>query len=774
MTNKIKTIPADGFEGEVALREAAAGNFRTIMNMVRKALEDHLFPSTQDRWVDMQAIFHDKAVVHSDGRLISYAYTLTEDNQVSIGEGTEVVLDYTPVVARMAEALQQNTSPDLPTMFLESKDSKGLKWRIKVVKSGLSGNRNFYPDAVLREALPLFNGARVFVKSDEEHLKGKGKSFNQLIGQLSNASFVEGKAKDTGEVQADLSLLASAGDVPAKLREAHERGMTGLFGFSMDASGTAKPQSGKRVATKITKVDSVDLIIEPGAGGAIINFIEAKNSTTPEGDPDMKLREKMVAKIKATNKGVLPSGLDVDNDDALEVAYREALESETGSADGTAATDKQSGGSVTKEQLDDTVRMLEARSYMRETIALSNLPDAAKDKLREQFIDMVTFKEAQVDVAIKSEAEYLAKFTESGKVSGMGDTRIENTEDRVEKVNSMLDDFFRPKKGQRLMSFKECYVDITGDNRVTGLTRDTDQARFRESLSDAGNLDVLLGDAIQRAMIADYRDMGQYDVFRPIISTVPLADFRTNHRTRLGGYGDIPTVNKLADYLALTSPGDEEATYAPTKKGGLETIALEDIRNDDVGLIARIPRKMSRAAKRTLAKFVLDFIRTNPVIYDTTNLFTAGHGNLGSAALDPVSLAARRLAMVQQAELGSGEELGIGPKYLMVPSALEQAAYDLFARDTNNDETFIQKLALEILPVWYWTDTNDWSMAADPLDIPGIEIGFLDGQEEPEVFVQDSPTNGSMFSNDSLTWKIRHIYGGTVVDYRAFDKSVVV
>ena len=772
MAEKIKKIPAKGFEGEVALREAAAGEFRTIIEMVRKALTAYIKPGVADAYIYMPSIFADKVIAQSNGRLYSYPYSIDDNNQVQIGAGVEVVLDYAPVTTRMAEAMDKHAKSDAPSVFLEAKDDKGLKWRIKVVEAGLSGNRNFYPDAVLREALPLFNGTRVFVKSDEEHLKGKGKSFNQLIGQLSNAKFVEGKSKDTGEVHADLSLLASAGEVPVKLREAFDRGMGGMFGFSMDASGNARREKGKQIATKITRVASVDLIIEPGAGGSIINFIEAKaSSTAPEGDADMKLRNKMIDKIKSANKGVLPTGLDVDNDDALEVAYREALADDTA---GKNDNDNKGATGVTAEEMEERMRMVEAKSYMRETVAASKLPDAAKEKLREQFGAMANFKEAQVDEAIKAEGEYLAKFTESGKVNGMGEGRTEYGEDRADKVNTMLDNFFRPKAGERLMSFKECYVDITGDSRVTGMLRDTDNARFRESLSDAGNLDVLLGDSIHRAMIADYREIGQYDVFRPLISTVPLADFRTNHRTRLGGYGDLPTVAKMANYLALTSPADEEATYAPSKKGGLETIGLEDIRNDDVGLIRRIPLQFSRVAKRTLSKFVLDFIRTNPVIYDTTNLFTVGHGNLGSAALSATSLAARRLAMVQQTELGSGEQIGIGPKFLMGPAALEQQMYDLFARDTNNDETFIQKLALTILPVWYWTDANDWALAADPMDIPGIEIGFLDGQEEPEIFVQDSPTNGSMFNNDSLTWKIRHIYGGAVVDFRAFDKSVVV
>jgi hypothetical protein len=65
-------------------------------------------------------------------------------------------------------------------------------------------------------------------------------------------------------------------------------------------------------------------------------------------------------------------------------------------------------------------------------------------------------------------------------------------------------------------------------------------------------------------------------------------------------------------------------------------------------------------------------------------------------------------------------------------------------------------------------------MSADPLDVPTMEVGFLDGNEEPELFVQDSPTVGSMFNDDTLTWKIRHIYGGNLTDFRGVYKGVVI
>jgi len=161
------------------------------------------------------------------------------------------------------------------------------------------------------------------------------------------------------------------------------------------------------------------------------------------------------------------------------------------------------------------------------------------------------------------------------------------------------------------------------------------------------------------------------------------------------------------------------------------------------------------------------------VIYDGKALFHADHGNLGSAALASGSLAAARLTMKKQTEKDSGDRLSIPPRFLWVPDDLEEVAFDLFRRNTNTESNFTQSLPIQVRPVWCWTDANDWCLSADKADIPSIEVGFLDGTEEPEILIQDDPRSGSVFSNDVITYKLRHVYGGVVTDFRGLYKSVV-
>jgi hypothetical protein len=219
-------------------------------------------------------------------------------------------------------------------------------------------------------------------------------------------------------------------------------------------------------------------------------------------------------------------------------------------------------------------------------------------------------------------------------------------------------------------------------------------------------------------------------------------DFRSQERTRYGGYGDLPIVAESEGYGALASPTDEKATYTAAKRGGTEDVTLEMIKNDDVSAISRIPLKLSRAAKRTLAKFVLDFLRNNPNIYDGQACFHATHNNLFATALSAVQLGLHRLAMLKQAELNSADRLGIAPKYLVIPFDLQETAVNLFNRSTNLDKTFIQELVMTVIPVWYWTDTNDWCTVADPADIPTIEIGFLDGKRGARALRPGQPDGG--------------------------------
>ncbi|MDX1491281.1 MAG: hypothetical protein R3332_08340 [Pseudohongiellaceae bacterium] len=736
----MNTVPVAGIVGGLALREASASELRDVVTLVRSALEEKLKRQLgqTEVWLDLEALYPDRAVARLHGRFYSYPYTISEDNVVTIDDPAEVVREFTAVTT-MRESV---------SLIEAAAEASSSSFLIRIVKAGTSKNNKIYSDEVLRESTPLFNGCRVFLKSDEEHLAGKGKSVRNLIGGLSDSRFIEGKGADSGEIQARLDVID--GDIAIKLREAVDRSLTHLFGFSIDVEGEAK-RKGKFVeAVRFTKVHSVDMIVEPGAGGELINFIEAVASQTEENDP---MKQRMLEAIRKANNGSLPSGLDEDNEDDVYAAFQEAVAS-------SVAPD--TSNMVTKDELEQ----LEVRSAMREAVRGSKLPEKAQAKLIKQLEADSKLTVAKFTEAIDEERDYLANFTETGTVRGLGggDGTV-----GAQGTAEMLDKLLDPSDAE-VISLRECYQAATGDTRVTGRLRD---CRFREAL-DTDSFPVLLGDAVNRRVAEMYSNDNANELWREIVSDiVPLSDFRERNTVMYGGYGDLPTVAEKGAYAALSEPSELPEKYSPMKKGGIVSVSLEMIKNDDVGMVMRIPRDVTRAAKRTLNKFVLDIIRNNPTMTDTKALFHADHGNLGTAAFSKAAYLAARLLMMKQADPDTGEPLGLTPNLLLIPADLEENAFDAFRRDTNVDPDFAQSTMPKIRPVSYWTDVSDWSLICDPVDHGTIEIGFLDGKQEPEMFIQDSPTSGSMFTNDMVTYKIRHVYGGAPVSALGMRKHVV-
>lgn len=751
-------------------------------NEKRELLNKAIAEAKSDRvWV---IDFTDEYLIYdNDSKYFKMGYALL-DGEVTLGEEVEVErhVDYVKVQAalRLSGALDKG-----------EKDS-GFKWRVRVVEFGTDKNGTHWTREPLVAALPLFEGATVFQLTEAQHQAKPhpaGKPTTEIVGWLSNPA-----ADDKGIV-ADLNILKTADKLRDNLVDSWERKKPDLLGLSLDLKGAAEKRTiaGKKVLYLLAvKNVTVDVVYAPAAGGKFLRMAAAQRdglnqeevvvmdkllAALKEKRPEAyetlkaKIEDKTVTEDEIIELLAADKKIDLDGlDEQIKASVKAALEDAQAKKEPSGKEPEGSGDDdaiLKAAKILEETRIVACGISLEKTLTASKLPEEAQEKLKEQFSEKV-FEDADLKAAIQREKEYLDKLLGSGTVRDSGGVVI--TEDSRDKAIQMVDDFFDGK----VMSFKAAYINLTGDKDVTGQLKGA--SRLTASIESTTFAEIL-GDSVTRKMLKAYKE-SNLQGWRRIVDVVPLGDFRTNRRTRMGGYADLPVVPQGDPYGALTTPGDEEATYTPTKKGGTEDITLEAIKDDDVGAIRKIPQKLSRTAARTLYKFVFDFLRTNPTIYDATALFTAGHGNLGAAALDSAGLTARRQAMIKQTEADSAEGLGIPPRYLVTSVDLDKTGYDLIAAPRNSDfdpttPDFTRTVQLEQIVVNYWTDANNWFLVADPLDIPTIEIGFLDGKEAPELFVQDMPNVGSMFSNDKLTYKIRHVYGGAVMDYRGLDGSIV-
>lgn len=195
-----------------------------------------------------------------------------------------------------------------------------------------------------------------------------------------------------------------------------------------------------------------------------------------------------------------------------------------------------------------------------------------------------------------------------------------------------------------------------------------------------------------------------------------------------------------------------------------------------MGVVRAIPVKMGKAAARTLYKFVFNLFASNPTMpYDSVALFHATHANLlEDLLLDPTSFKAARRLMRAQTQLDNLEKIGINPKFLIIPdvSDTENSAYDMttVAFGVNNQvPKWYQTFQIEPIVVPHLAE-KIWYLLADPVENPTVEVDFLQGQQEPQIFLQDTVASDSWFVNERLRWKIRHEYGGAPVDHRTMVK----
>jgi len=371
-------------------------------------------------------------------------------------------------------------------------------------------------------------------------------------------------------------------------------------------------------------------------------------------------------------------------------------------------------------------------------------------------------------------------------------SQIQITATEPEKIQAAMDGFFFGKDmevgGEKVRAFrnlKEAYAVIKGidylDVRVDDLLREAwgyDSGKFNVRLTEtitSADWPYILGTSITRKMIAAFRAPA-LDEWRQVASVIAnIPDYKTQERIYQGHYGPLPTRDADGTYPSVaTALPEERVTYNVNAYGVIESITEKVVVNDDLGAIRQIPDRLAYGAKLRIFKEVFDIVK------DSTQ-YTTARGNLGSAALDSSSLTAAKIRMRSKTLPGSTEAfIGIKPRFLVIPKNLEETAWLLrnspyFVSATTGATPMIpnpHQNTFDIIVVDYWTDTNDWFLVADPATCPTLEVGFLEGRQEPEL-ATEAPGTGSAFTAGKLSYRARIDVGAVMLQWRSFDGNIV-
>lgn len=372
---------------------------------------------------------------------------------------------------------------------------------------------------------------------------------------------------------------------------------------------------------------------------------------------------------------------------------------------------------------------------------------------------------------------------------------------------------------------------------------------FREALTTS-DFPALFGDILDRQVLANYKEVpytwdmyckrGTIQDFRLAkrfrvdrgagILDGPIISSGTNNATaatQSGGSG-ATGLEQISEYPERRRT-DSKYTLFLEKFGARMPFAWETIINDDLDALKDTPALFGRAARRTeehkvTGLYVSSGGPNSTFFSDSTNknVVTNGGSNYPFVTTNnpPLSITALAWAvqiMMMQKDL-DGEPIDITGAVLVVPPALKITAMNIlqatqvWANDqggttglgggTTSGTTSLQRLITDnwakqivklavnyYLPIIDTTHGNTgWYLFADPnLGRPALEMAFLRGHEQPELFMKlpnqvaigegrMGPGAGQMigtantnplegdFDTDAIHYKVRHVMGGTTLD----------
>lgn len=678
----------------------------------------------------------------------------------------------------------------------------GRVFLMQIIDAGTSRNGVHYPENVLREAAPLYEGCQAF----DHHRTLTEMQTSSVVGLCGMWRNVH---PNQGGLAGELHLLPSSVGVAEALDQslaAQEQGLPPIIGVSHDIQidpPKERIENGRRVreATRVRNVLSTDVVADPSAGGRAIRVVAGGISSDPptsKEDEPMKYKE-LLEKLRAAKTPEDRAALLAEHADVLEAAGFTAEEATETAMAGTevaaaapvapvAATPDEPA--VTPQTPVEVTESFDRGSplagvIIREAVRAAGLPEEFIGHVSQDLPGRIT--EADVVDRVRIVQRTVESLEKGGMTPRVPHVKV-GAED-FDKKREKLDATFRSDWRNGYSRLSEAYSDITGrayrpmtDDAAAEIIRESwagpMPGRVSESL-DSTSWGEVLADAMHKRIVELYNG-GNWQDWKKIARTFPVTDFRTQKLIQVGEFTSLPTVDEGAPYQALTSPSDTQNTYSPTKKGGTEDFTYEAAKNDDLRALVTIPTRLARLAAWSVYYNIFSILSANTEkTADGVVLFHSTHANTTAVALGQAGLTSIRQKMRDQAAYGdTSRALGIKPKFVVVPNELEEMAWSLANSAnaipaTTPGASNVPNLhaGIEPIVVDFYTDANDWYAVCDPDQNPTIEVGFMDGKEDPELFLQDDPKTGSVFSADKVTWKLRHTYGYGLVDYRGFQRG---
>jgi phage major head subunit gpT-like protein len=287
-------------------------------------------------------------------------------------------------------------------------------------------------------------------------------------------------------------------------------------------------------------------------------------------------------------------------------------------------------------------------------------------------------------------------------------------------------------KMKRTTSIGEVLIDAARANGYTGSSRISAgnaepviKAAF--ATHDIGNL---LSALVNKFLLNGFNAVESSWQEVSAIRSVP--DFKAINLLRLNGDMKFRKIGNAGE-LKVAQASDTRRSVAADTYGISTQLTRQDMINDDLNALSQIPQRMGRGAALAMNEAIWsEFQSSNSSYYQSA---TAAAGNaLSLASLKTATTAFRKL------NDPDGNPLGIAPRVLLVPPELEITAAELMTsallisgNTTKEPNANVLQGRYRVVVSNYLTSASTWWLAADSVDLPALDVVFLNGQQAPTI-----------------------------------------
>jgi len=293
---------------------------------------------------------------------------------------------------------------------------------------------------------------------------------------------------------------------------------------------------------------------------------------------------------------------------------------------------------------------------------------------------------------------------------------------------------------------------------------------FTHSTSD---FPLLLANVANKAMMKGYEEADE--TFQLWTTAGSLPDFKIQSTVDLGSFPALRKVGEGAEYKFITI-GERREQRVLATYGEMFTISRQAVINDDMDAFSRLPRKMGRAAIRTVGDLAYSVLTANANMADGVALFHASHNNLqGAGAIATATIDAMRVAMARQKDVGQTTgSLNIRMANLIVPVSLEGVAktainseFEVGAATRNNTTPNSVRGIAQVISDARLDDASAsiWYGAANPQVNDTVVVDYLDGVQTPTLEQQAG------WSIDGATFKVRIDASAKALDWKTLQRN---